>query len=42
MGKVLERCKVVLATKRCSDNESIGKLIRVVAKDMGVTITDAW
>jgi uncharacterized protein YpuA (DUF1002 family) len=40
MSKVLERCKAILANKRCSDNTSIERLVSAVARQMKVSVTD--
>ena len=40
MGKVLEKCKCILATQRKSDNESICRLIRETARELKVNVTE--
>lgn len=40
MSKVLEKCKNLLATQRKSDNESLRRLIKAVAREMKVFVTE--
>lgn len=40
MSRVLELCKVKLATQRKSDNESLRHLIREIARELKVSITE--
>lgn len=40
MSKVLEKCKSLLATQRKSDNESLKRLIKAVAREMKVFVTE--
>ena len=40
MSKVLEKCRSILATQRRSDNESLKRLVKAVAREMKVFITE--
>lgn len=40
MGKVLEKCKAILATKHASDNTSIERLVSAIARQLGVSVTE--
>lgn len=40
MGRVLDKCKELLATQRKSDSDSLRKLIKAVAREMKVYITE--
>lgn len=37
MSRILEKCKAILATRKCSDLE---RLVSAVARQLGVSVTD--
>ena len=40
MSRILEKCKAILATRKCSDSTSLERLVSAVARQLGVSVTD--